>query len=212
MTIVALSDTHGNHARVNIPSGDIVIYSGDCTHKSTFSEIVNFVQWYSSLKIRYKILVAGNHDRFMAKHPYEFSQILRNSDIIYLENNSVQIEKYKFYGSPFSLSFGGTGAFTYPNEEMAKPIWNSIPIDTDFLITHGPPKGFRDFSKTEGRHSGCSVLLAQVLKIKPKYHFFGHIHEAYGIESNGDSVFVNSSLVDGSEDVVNNPVIIQVGS
>ncbi|CAF1658383.1 unnamed protein product, partial [Adineta ricciae] len=36
-------------------------------------------------------------------------------------------------------------------------------------------------------------LLARVQKIRPRLHVFGHIHEAYGQEEHGSTIFVNAS-------------------
>jgi Icc-related predicted phosphoesterase len=47
------------------------------------------------------------------------------------------------------------------------------------LVTHGPPYGILD--KTDGgKHGGSEFLLKEVLRIKPKLHLFGHIHEGRG--------------------------------
>jgi Icc-related predicted phosphoesterase len=210
MKMVALSDTHGNHRSVDIPEGDIIIHCGDFTRKSNYQEVMDFIQWYSELKFSHKILVAGNHDRFIEKRKQEFLEIINGKDIIYLENQSVQLEGYKLFGSPYTPIFGGIGAFTYPNEEEAREIWDIIPDGSDIIITHGPPMGFRDYSKTENKNTGCAVLLEQILKIKPAYHIFGHLHESYGIDYNEDTVFVNASLVNRAEELINNPIVIEV--
>ena len=46
-----------------------------------------------------------------------------------------------------------------------------------------------------GNTYGCADLLLAVLKIAPRYHLFGHIHAAYGIEKWGTTTFVNAALV-----------------
>ena len=52
-----------------------------------------------------------------------------------------------------------------------------IPDDTDILITHGPPLGYGD-KCCSGQRAGCAELLSTVqLRVKPKLHVFGHIHE-----------------------------------
>jgi Icc-related predicted phosphoesterase len=209
MKIVALSDTHGNHLSVDIPEGDIIIHCGDFTRKSNYQEVMDFIQWYSELRFSHKILVAGNHDRFIEKRKQEFLEILNGRNIIYLENQSVQVDAYKLFGSPYTRIFGGIGSFTYSNEDEAREIWDIIPNGSDIIITHGPPEGFRDYSKTENKNTGCAVLLEHILKIKPAYHIFGHLHESYGIDSNEDTVFVNASLVNGAEEVINSPIVIE---
>lgn len=70
-------------------------------------------------------------------------------------------------------------AFQY-NQHYAKVIWDAIPSDVDLLVTHGPPYGILDVN-SEHKHSGSQDLRGKVLKIKPKYHVFGHIHESHGM-------------------------------
>ena len=65
-----------------------------------------------------------------------------------------------------------------------------IPKDTDILLTHGPPCSIGD-KTIHGNHEGCVDLLNAVRRVKPKYHLFGHIHEAYGIDKIGDTIIVN---------------------
>lgn len=209
MNIVALSDTHGNHRSVEVPPGDIIIHCGDITRKSNIAEVTDFIEWYAGLDFRYKILVAGNHDRFIRKKKPEFLELISSHKISYLENTSIQINGFSIFGSPFSLNYGGLGAFTYFDSPAAERIWSMIPENTSILVTHAPPKGFRDFSKTENNNAGCQVLRERVLSIKPQYHIFGHIHESYGIEQHGNSVFINASLSNGSGEIVNKPVVIE---
>ena len=59
--------------------------------------------------------------------------------------------------------------------------WDKIPDDTDILITHTPPVGYGDLCCT-GVRAGCVELLNTVrLRVRPKYHIYGHIHEGYGV-------------------------------
>ena len=48
-----------------------------------------------------------------------------------------------------------------------------------------------------GQHGGCVDLLNTVLhRVKPKFHVFGHIHEGYGMYTDGTTTFINASSVD----------------
>lgn len=210
MIIVALSDTHGNHRSVEVPPGDIVIHCGDITRKSNLSEVTDFVEWFAGLDFQHKILVAGNHDRFIRKKKPEFMELINRHKIEYLENTNIQINGYSIFGSPFSLNYGGIGAFTYFHEPDAKRIWNLIPEKIDILVTHTPPKGFMDYSSTEKINAGCHVLRDRVLSVKPRCHIFGHIHESYGIEKHNGSVFINASLSNGSGEIVNKPAVVEI--
>ena len=49
-----------------------------------------------------------------------------------------------------------------------------IPADIDILVTHYPPFGILD------QDLGSSEILNFVLKARPQYHLFGHIHVIRG--------------------------------
>ncbi|GHV11532.1 hypothetical protein FACS1894162_7060 [Bacteroidia bacterium] len=58
---------------------------------------------------------------------------------------------------------------------------------------HRPPLDILD--KSGNIHYGCIDLLQTVLKLKPKYHLFGHIHDAYGVEKSTTTTFVNGAVM-----------------
>lgn len=67
--------------------------------------------------------------------------------------------------------------------------WNLIPVDTDVLITHGPPLGHGDFTIFRQR-AGCAELLRTVqTRVLPKLHVFGHIHEGKCVNGSWRKVF-----------------------
>ena len=77
------------------------------------------------------------------------------------------------------------------------------------MITHCPPKGILD--KTEaGVKAGCALLRAEIQRIAPKYHVFGHIHESYGSNLISGTNFVNASICDRAYRPVNKPVIFNI--
>lgn len=57
------------------------------------------------------------------------------------------------------------------------PPWSGrIPLSTDILITHTPPRYHLDNSL------GCPGLLDEIWRVRPRLHVFGHIHAAPGRE------------------------------
>lgn len=68
-------------------------------------------------------------------------------------------------------------AFTLKRGDALREKWRQIPKGIDFLVTHGPPLGYRD-DLAKGGKAGCLDLLYEIKhRVKPKYHIFGHIHE-----------------------------------
>lgn len=85
--------------------------------------------------------------------------------------------------------------------------WNQIPADIDILISHAPPLGHGDLCRS-GLRAGCVELLSTVQqRVKPKYHIFGHIHEDYGVTSDGKTIFINASTCNVNY-LPNNPPIV----
>ena len=97
MKIWHISDTHSYHSLLKIPKDtEMVIHSGDFSnYKDVYKnepEARDFLNWYASLKIKYKILVAGNHDSLACLWNTKFKELCKDLNIIYLENSSVTIE------------------------------------------------------------------------------------------------------------------------
>ena len=193
MRILHISDTHGLHGTFpdeRFKDIDVVVHSGDCSNwmdpYRNEPEVRDFIEWYSSVPVKHKIYVAGNHDTSIERRmvtPADFAQ----KGIIYLENAATTIDGIKFWGSPHTPTFGDW-AFMKAREKINR-VWETIPDDTDVLITHGPPKGVRDCSYDrygELEFCGCSALMKRVWKMKDhlKLMCFGHIHNMDGIETN----------------------------
>jgi Icc-related predicted phosphoesterase len=88
-------------------------------------------------------------------------------------------------------------------------VWDKIPLETDILITHGPPYGYQDWvDRTDADRVGCRELLKRVELVRPTVHVFGHIHEAYGVAEDNGIQFVNASTCNGRYDPINEPILI----
>ena len=211
MKIWHIGDTHTYHNLLEIPENiDLVIFSGDCSNPrdpyNNEPEIRDFLNWFASLDIQYKVFVAGNHDSSIEKGLINMGQF-NSLNIIYLENDFVTIEGLKIWGSPFTPTFGNW-CFMKDRSNLDK-VWQHIPEDTDILIVHGPPKGILDLSYDRERvleSCGCSALKKRVLNLPNlKLMCFGHIHNNNNIINAGtlqltmqDTIFSNGSvLTDG---------------
>lgn len=202
MKILFLSDTHGQHQKLkDMPKADMLIHAGDISWSGTGKEVVDFVEWLGSLDYKYKIFIAGNHDSCLEGKTTEIIQCFLSENCFYLCNSGMTIENIKIWGVPFFFSDDINGLFPQ--------MVTQIPLDTDLLITHCPPLGILD-QATLGLNMGNEDLLKQVKQIKPQYHLFGHIHEAYGICESDQTTFVNGSIMNDSYLFVNQPIIIKV--
>jgi Icc-related predicted phosphoesterase len=204
MKIVFISDTHGQHRKLkNLPKGDIIIHGGDISKMGRDHEVEDFMHWFLRLDYAHKIFIAGNHDFYFEEYSMNFIQKKLTSNCHYLCNSGVEIEGIKIWGSPITPTFFNW-AF---NEDRGKPIqkyWKTIPQNSDILVTHGPPNGILD-KTTSNINAGCEDLLKTINKLKPTFHLFGHIHEAYGKETLNETTFINGSLLDENYKFVNLP-------
>lgn len=131
------------------------------------------------------------------------------TNCIYLEDKMVEIYGLKIYGSPWQPEFCNW-AFNVPRGVQCLNKWDLIPDAVDVLITHTPPVGHGDLC-CSGVRAGCVELLTTVQKrVKPKYHIFGHIHEGYGVTSDGKIIFINASTCDISYIPNNHPVVFDI--
>ena len=83
-----------------------------------------------------------------------------------------------------------------------------IPHDINVLITHSPPFGILDFD--DNINYGCRDLLNVVEQINPRYHLFGHIHNANGIKKINKTTFVNSAIMNGQYELINKPTLLEI--
>lgn len=192
MKIVAFSDTHMLHDKVEIPGGDLLIFAGDMSVCKTVQDVTRFNNFLKTLPHPHKIVVGGNHDHLLAYSPETGRELLR--DAVYLQDSSIIIEGIKIYGSPWQPTFNtkACNAFALPRGKIIRRKWDLIPEDTDILVTHSPPCGIMD--EDSGVSHGCSDLLERVQHVQPKYHIFGHIHNHNGIESIGKTNFINCNV------------------
>jgi Icc-related predicted phosphoesterase len=201
MRILHISDTHNLHRQLtHLPAADIVIHSGDISYAGTGGEVMDFIEWFGALGYEYSIFIAGNHDYCLDGKKQDVIQSFLPENCFYLCHTGVEIGGVKFWGLPFFFSEDVSGEYL---SRIAQ-----IPADTDVLISHRPPFGLLD---SAGQITyGCPDLLQRVLAIRPRYHFFGHIHAAYGIVESGDTTFANAALVDKDYQLVNKPFVFDV--
>jgi Icc-related predicted phosphoesterase len=208
LKIVAISDTHGQHRRVRLPKGDVLVHAGDLTTKGEFSEVSDFLDWFSKLPFARKIFIAGNHDFFFEKAPDALIQKQIPEGVVYLNDSGITINDLNIWGSPVTPWFFDW-AFNRQRGADINRHWKRIPSNTDLLVTHGPAFGILDVI-INGNHTGDKDLLKMINEIKPKVHLCGHIHESYGSLKRGTTRHVNASLVNERYELVNPPVVFDL--
>jgi len=235
MILCFISDTHTQHQNLKlnmllekvlgIYPDAVLVHCGDISIRGSMSEVTDFMDWFSSLRYKYKIVIPGNHDFFFdhgrkartyhgefrhGKPIYSQEDVKKLLDVYpgvyFLNDSGVDIEGIKFWGSPITPWFHDWAFNRWENE--IEDHWNMIPDDTNVLITHGPPYGILDYTYNGYKNVGCPALSARIQKLEDlMVHSFGHIHESFGVETEREITYINASFLNISYNPVNYPVI-----
>jgi len=209
MRIAVAADIHGCWESVKYPKADVLVIAGDLCENTNaegqVDELFEFNKFAKQLKKdKYKeiILVAGNHDFCFELLPCKSKSVI--PEIIYLQDSSVEIDNFKFYGSPWQPWFWDW-AFNFPDPQKnffkarahARRVWDAVPKDINILITHGPPYRILDEAKT-AEQVGCPYLLDRINELEQlKLHIFGHVHYSKGIRYLNKKLFVHATICPG---------------
>lgn len=201
-----ISDTHNRHGELIIPEVDLVVHCGDFSNhpdiRVNTAETFQFLEFYKEIPVT-KIVVPGNHDVWAGRNIQLFEQTCKDFGIIPLVHNQIEVMGLRIFGSPWTPTFGrgGLWAFNRDRGSIGRK-WETIPENTDILLTHGPPKTILDSTKDIDSSKiisvGCSALNKRVKEVKPRIHAFGHIHSSkyadnFGMYDNGETKFINCS-------------------
>ena len=194
MILTGIADNHGTYDYRNVYSDvDVLIHAGDLFGDDTWQTEADFVKIIERLQSFFPnakiIIVPGNHDYFLEQLSELKLQLLFGDEVVILVDETYEYGGLKFYGNPhtpISMSFQRRGRL----DDIGM-----IPRDLDVLITHEAPRtselGCVRHYKGD-TEAGCLELYNKVLEVKPRYHFFGHIHE-FEDKILGDTHFINCS-------------------
>ena len=210
--IVHLSDTHSNRIKHNIGSieGNLLIHSGDISGGGQIYDVETAIKDLALFKDSFDeiILIPGNHDWAFERSWPIMSEFCKEQDIILLNDSGFEFNGIKIWGSPITPWFHSWAFNRYRGEEI-KRHWDMIPLDTQILITHGPPHGILD-QVMHGGNVGCYDLSDKIKELKDlKFHFFGHIHEGAGQTEINGVTYSNGSLLDDRYNFINEPNIFE---
>jgi Icc-related predicted phosphoesterase len=217
MIITIISDTHGKHNEItqDLPGGDLLLHAGDISSMGYQHEVQQFCKWFNNVEnYNHKIFIAGNHDWGFQNNVEKIMEIVNSYKTVdYIQDETISVgddeKMVNIYGSPWQPEFYNW-AFNLPKNgvELAAK-WDAIPDNTDILITHGPAFGVLD--TVAGKmwdNLGCQLLTNKIKSIKPKIHVCGHIHSGYGYYFDGDTHFINASVLNEAYQYTNKPITI----
>ena len=185
-----------------------MLHAGDVSYHGDRREVEDFLQWFGRLPFAFKIFVAGNHDFFFEREKLALIKKMLPPTVHYLMDEELSVNGIKIWGSPYTPKFY-RWAFNKQRGEPLAEQWKKIPADVDILLTHGPVYGILDVTPNE-QHAGDKDLLREVLRIKPKVHVCGHIHDSYGTVKRHGIKFINACVLNEAYEMVHEPILIDV--
>ena len=195
MRVALIADTHG--VMPEIPADvDAILHAGDIGPDRPcqfFQPNGPLERW---LDAHGKPMAAtwGNHDKVGAT----LRDWRHGLSTRIIADQTVFLDTVPVWFSPWSNRYGN---FEWMDDEAGlAERYAKIPVDTEVLVSHGPPYGYGD--KTGPMHSSISVgskaLLARIGQL-PNLRLVvtGHIHEARGeyVMANGVSVMNVASSI-----------------
>ena len=220
---VCIADTHTRHRELSMPDGDVLLVAGDFTGTGTVDEIEDFSSWLSTLSYPVKIVVAGNHDLLFEDAPKIARRLLKNA--VYLEDaeyilspsdlgRNSEVWNMRIYGSPWQPRYYDWAFNLNRNSNELRSKWRKIPAKVDVLITHTPPHGILD-SSPRGDRAGCELLRAELRRIQPRLHVFGHLHKGHGVlpayaHYGAEPIFVNAAMCNENYFIDRTPIVVDL--
>ena len=179
--IVACSDTHGKHLYLPIPEGDVFIFAGDFEIKNTF-DLIEMSTWLDNLPHKNVVAIFGNHD-FTENYPKEnMKQMFERVHLLF--NEFINVDGFK--------------------------IWETIPLETEIVVTHTMPYGILDGVLPRMQSVGSLTLRDRIKEVQPYIQIGGHLHESFGQYTDGKTDYYNVSVMDEQYKIVNPCTIIDV--
>lgn len=204
MKVCCISDIHENYD-IKIPDCDLVLIGGDIfanpNIRSQLFWMNKFDVFVKSLESRgiNWLMTAGNHDTIFEP---QFSHLVPDN----IKEHCLidrYLDREKIYGTPWQRVFFNW-SFNLEEYELERK-WKLIPKDVEILILHSPPFGILDADL------GSPSLTDRIKELENiKLCVFGHIHRGYGHKIINNIHFVNASLCNDNNKIINKPIIIDL--
>ncbi|TFI56295.1 metallophosphoesterase [Sphingomonas parva] len=206
--VTIVSDTHGRHRELALPGGDILIHCGDMFDLfGAPPDLAEIDRWFGEQPYERILCTGGNHDRALEATLARRPQPFRNA--WFLRDARVEVGGLTIFGSPWVPDLP-THAF-HKRQAALAALWAEVPAGPDVLVTHTPPNGVLDQSRS-GQSLGCRALASEIGRIAPRLHCFGHVHASAGQRRIGETLFVNASSIESGTGRMRAPVTLTLSA
>jgi hypothetical protein len=216
LRVVAVSDTHNDHARLRVPEGDVFVHAGDATDFGTAQELIDFYTWMASLDHPIKLFIPGNHDIGLdptanvqahcfwtvGRHnsTLEVARSLRATSppVRAVARAATLINDWRCLAPALNfIGVSGTPSVVNccPMAFAGTAPRLRLPEQVYALVSHAPPAGILDNSGCGSWAYGSDAVRALIRKTKPRLHIFGHVHlPRGGVHFTRSCCFMNVSM------------------
>ena len=192
MRIIALTDIHGSYQKVNAilsreTGYEVILIGGDLTTHGSPKEAEEAIHLFR----RYAkpiLAVAGNMD------PPELDDLFSASGIS-INARGVIIGEVGFFGTSGSPFTPMNTPYEISEDEIgrrAEAGWNDVlAARWKIFVPHAPPFNTKLDKIFLGKHVGSTAVRRFIEQHQPDAVVCGHIHEARGLDSIGETKMVN---------------------
>ena len=227
VTISAIADTHGHLPYIQ-PS-DLAIVAGDIFPGELDKDPegqgewfrADFLPWVEKQECNHVILVAGNHDHWIAKNNDTLMEEFAPEQLkklIYLSDSGMVFKGLKIYGTPWMPTPFVNKAFSLSDDSQLREKYSHIPQDVDLLITHTVPYdcNYIGFSDRDMQDLGSKELREAVATRNIRFLVGGHIHETRERVAHMDfgehhTEMANVACCDNQKQPIRQPIHFTVG-
>ncbi len=186
--VTAVSDTHGYLPRMQ-PS-DLAVICGDIFPGEMDKDPMaqgkwfrdTFIPWVEQIECNRVILIAGNHDHWIAVNNQVLLKEFAPSEggkLVYLCDSGFEYKELKIYGTPWVPVPFHNLSFSLDDDGLRKR-YALIPKELDLLLTHTVPYDCNHigFSDHDMKDLGCKELRKAVESRNIRFLIGGHIHDS----------------------------------
>lgn len=217
MRLVVTSDTHFPFKPELVPDGDIFLHCGDLMYDGQGHEWNPVLESLAALPHKYKILVPGNHDYYIAHYEgLAASQLRRQAGVKLVRPHDACVDLPNGMTILTIPYVTGLPGWAYNVGEDWLLDWlNAQYREADIIAAHAPMYKILDAIDPAGdtaasrNHVGswAQSRWYHQLMTKPEYYFNGHIHESYGEHHEWGTSFYNVAMCDRNYEQ-NNPCVV----
>lgn len=217
-------NTGGRYRDLKVPENiDMAVFTGDIANQTGVAAAYDFIEWYKSLKIPYKLFIPGGKDTAFGKQLIDISTYMKS--IIFPDDRLVQARRLKFFGTSktdYRRFQNQHDSFVISEDKMLDFVIKHSATKVDILMTNEAPYGILDLkpSLRHGEvfsHHGSEYILDLAVETKPKIHAFSKVSNEKHIANAGlythpsqNTLFINCSCTNNEDELEAHGIVIEV--